>query len=61
MIEQLVKDMMEWKQIIPVCSYEDCHKVRLNDIWYDAKYKEEYKFYTHTYCPDCIERYENDD
>jgi len=53
MIDELVIEMMKNNMIIPVCSVEDCRKVRLNNTWYQVEYKPNYKLYSHSICPEC--------
>jgi len=58
MIEQLIKDMMSEKHIIPICSFKDCRKIRIGSDWYKTDtYDPEYKNYSHSLCTDCKEKH----
>jgi len=57
LLEELLKDLSEKYKILPVCSYDDCRRVRINEIWLELPYKPQEVIYTHTICPDCKDRW----
>ena len=55
-INDLLETYEELKKPVPLCSYEDCHKVKFGGIWIDAEYNSNYKNYSHSVCDDCKPR-----
>jgi len=59
MIDELIADMMSENLIISVCSFQDCRKVRIGELWVSATYNPNYKHYSHGLCPECKEKHYN--
>jgi hypothetical protein len=59
-IEDIIKDKIKNNEIIVVCCIPECHKTKINNVWYSDYYDEKYKKYSHTYCDECINKYFND-
>ena len=55
-LAQILKVYKELNKAVPVCSYDDCRKVNINNIWLKAPYNPEYDNYSHGVCPECEHR-----
>jgi len=61
MIDELVEELKKNNVIISVCSFDDCRKIKLYNVWYDVQYDNNYKHYSHSICENCFNKhYKND-
>ena len=56
-LEDLLKQLSDKYKILPVCSYDDCRKVRIDSVWLELPYKPKEIKYTHGICPECKDRW----